>query len=270
MTAPVYVIGDIHGQMERLAGLLYASGIVSNKGAWLGGGATLIFVGDFFDRGPYAIEALDFVMALQAEAATAGGFVEALLGNHDLLALCSLTFRGRYIGIQQANGGSTQTLNRVMPEHVRWLTERPALVRAGDRLIVHADTTRYLRYGRTVAQINHRVRSMLAVPDEAAWDEFLSDISDRHGFDPTTEHGTARLSSFLAVFGARGLVHGHTPIPYVTGQSPDEISGPYVYADGRAVNVDGGMYMGGRGFIYRVEPSPDSEPAASRPGFTAG
>ena len=46
----VYVVGDIHGQMERLAALLYSAGLVTQKGDWLGGSARLLFLGDFFDR----------------------------------------------------------------------------------------------------------------------------------------------------------------------------------------------------------------------------
>jgi hypothetical protein len=38
----------------------------------------------------------------------------------------------------------------------------------------------------------------------------------------------------------------------VTGRPPEEITGSLIYAGGLAVNVDGGMCLGGPGFIHRL------------------
>jgi len=46
------------------------------------------------------------------------------------------------------------------------------------------------------------------------------------------------------------VVHGHSPIARLTGQDPTTVTEPLVYADGQAINVDHGLYLGGRGFVF--------------------
>ena len=65
---PVYIIGDIHGQYQQLLGLLRGAGLVDERLDWAGGAALLWFIGDFFDRGPCGVAAVDLVMRLQAQA----------------------------------------------------------------------------------------------------------------------------------------------------------------------------------------------------------
>jgi hypothetical protein len=45
------------------------------------------------------------------------------------------------------------------------------------------------------------------------------------------------------------LIHGHTPINKITGEPATEA---LVYAGGLCVNVDGGLYRGGEGFVYQL------------------
>ncbi len=56
----------------------------------------------------------------------------------------------------------------------------------------------------------------------------------------------------LATYGGGQIIHGHTPIMYMTKQPPDEIDAALVYNAGLCVNVDGGLYAGGPGFVYRA------------------
>jgi hypothetical protein len=77
-----------------------------------------------------------------------------------------------------------------------------------------------------------------------------------HLLDVFSEHNafidrTDLAQSFLHTFGGERIVHGHTPITKVTGQPPEEVTDPYVYADGLCVNVDQCLYRGGPGFVYR-------------------
>ena len=71
-----YVIGDIHGQFASFCRLLQGAGLVDGTLAWAGGDAALLLMGDFFDRGPHGLAAVDLTMRLQAEAAEAGGKVD--------------------------------------------------------------------------------------------------------------------------------------------------------------------------------------------------
>ena len=93
MTTPTFIIGDIHGHCDKLAGLLRDAGLVDADLAWSGGDARLFLLGDYVDRGPDGIGVIDLLMGLGVEAAAAGGQVEALLGNHDVMLLAAHRFR---------------------------------------------------------------------------------------------------------------------------------------------------------------------------------
>ncbi len=257
---PVYVVGDVHGHLDRLVAGLGDAGLLTPEAAWAGGDSTLWFIGDLFDRGPDGILALDLVMRLEREAADSGGAVRMLLGNHEVLILSVHRFYKpptEDVGIAfvldwMLNGGRPSDLAGLGPEHVEWLCERPCLALEGDALLVHADSTFYTRYGRSVEEVNERVRSILRSDDARAWGQLLSDFTERHAFDDGSPSGRMRAESFLRTFGGRRLVHGHTPIPGVTGAPPETVRRPHVYANGLCVNVDGGMYLGGPGFVYRL------------------
>ncbi len=69
------------------------------------------------------------------------------------------------------------------------------------------------------------------------------------------DEGASAARELLGVYGGRRVVHGHSPIPYLLGESgsedgsPDsgpQIDGPHVYADGLAVALDGGVTMAGK------------------------
>jgi len=250
LNGQIYVLGDIHGQLPKVARLLQGAGLIDKQGHWSGGTAQLWFTGDFFDRGPYGLDAVTFVIGLQREAGDAGGQVDAVLGNHDLLVLGASRFGGGFLKNHQRNGGRKEDLAGLTDVQRAWLVKRPAMVSEGQLLIVHSDTEKYLKYGRTVSQVNRRIEQILEAADAATWDDLLHDLSERHAFDATTDRGASRLTTFLATYGARRLIHGHTPIPYVGDVPPEDVTEPFRYADGRAVNVDAGLYLGSPGFVY--------------------
>ena len=80
-----FAIGDIHGCLDQLLALLHSSELTDRSGHWVARDAHLWFLGDFTDRGPDGMGVIDLVMRLQKEAVFEGGFVGALLGNHDLV-----------------------------------------------------------------------------------------------------------------------------------------------------------------------------------------
>ena len=255
---PVYIIGDIHGQYERLIELLRAAALVDERLAWSGGAAQLWFIGDFFDRGPCGVESVDLAMRLQGEAAAAGGSVQALLGNHEPLILSAQRFGeqrtawgGTFLWDWRRNGGNDEELERLTPDHIAWLTDLPAMALVGDYLLVHADSTMYSSYGGSIAEVNQALTELLQGDDAAAWDRLLEQFTERKAFIDDAE-GTARAAQFLRDFGGRQIIHGHTPINFVRRCLPEDVVEPLVYADGLCVNVDGGMYMGGPGFVYEL------------------
>ena len=66
---------------------LQSAAIIDDSLSWLGGSAHLVIVGDIMDRGPDSREALELLIRLEIEAASAGGKVHALIGNHEAMNL---------------------------------------------------------------------------------------------------------------------------------------------------------------------------------------
>lgn len=83
----VVVVGDVHGAYGELKLILHEAELTDETGHWAGGDATLVFTGDFLDRGVAVRSVLDLVMGLEAEAPAQGGAVVALLGNHEIMNL---------------------------------------------------------------------------------------------------------------------------------------------------------------------------------------
>ncbi len=262
MTTPnsnrLYLLGDIHGYLPQAQLLLQQAGIVGESLHWRGGDATLWFTGDLCDRGPDGVGAYDMVMRLQEEAAAAGGSVGCLLGNHDLALLAAYLMGdqpntlkgGTYLRYWLRYGGIPSDLERLTSRHVDWLLGLPIMAREGDWLLIHADGEFYRRYGPALDEVNAQAGALMRQNDGGAWDFYLDDFTERHAFD--RDHGEA-LDAFLASYGGSRLVHGHTPIPDLTGQPPATVTGPWRYAQGRAMNIDGGIYLGGPGFVVEVD-----------------
>lgn len=252
----MYVMGDIHGQIDKMRSNLRSAGLISAEDRWTGGEATLWFMGDYFDRGPDGIAAIDLIRALQEQAAAAGGRVGALLGNHDVLILAAQRFGerpsggpgGTFLSSWLNNGGVESDMARLTAGRAAWLRSLPAMALDGGRLLAHADATFYQVYGRSVTGVNLHIGAILHSGDATAWDQLLDYFSQRRAFQDR-DLGPARVGRFLGLYGGRQLVHGHTPIAKLAGCRPEEVTCPLTYAGGLAIDVDAGMYLGGCGFV---------------------
>lgn len=83
----VVAVSDIHGAYDQLVETLQGSGVIDTDLAWSGGATHLVVVGDILDRGPRSRAAMDLLMRLETEAASAGGNVHVLIGNHESMNL---------------------------------------------------------------------------------------------------------------------------------------------------------------------------------------
>lgn len=116
----------------------------------------------------------------------------------------------------------------------------------------------YQGYGDNVRVVTKRVQETLRSDSRSSWWDLIDALSDRRRF---TDSGRTR--SFLARFGASRVFHGHTPIMTVTGQSPKEVTAPYAYAEGQAINLDEGMVYGGPGFVHNLGDEIPAPPPAT-------
>lgn len=81
----IVAIGDVHGDLAATKRALSIAGLIDAQGNWSGGTTTLVQTGDILDRGDDEPEILALFWRLQAQAPQAGGKVELLLGNHEVM-----------------------------------------------------------------------------------------------------------------------------------------------------------------------------------------
>ncbi len=257
---PLFVFGDVHGHLDNLIRHMRYAGLGTSNAQWKGGDAQLWFMGDFTDRGPDGVGVIDYVMRLQKDAAAKGGRVGALFGNHDVGILTARLFptartggpEGTFYSDWFAYGGVSSDLEKLQSHHIEWLQNLPALALVNNRLLMHADAMFYLNYGDTLDQVNATMRELLHSRETKHWDVLLAQAGERLRFDERKAGGVMRASQVLAYFGGRQIIHGHTPIHKLNGEPLQRITRAYTYCEGRAVDVDGGIYEGGAGFVYEA------------------
>ena len=150
----LYAIGDIHGRLDLLEGLL---GQIVRDDAERGGPAgELIFLGDLIDRGPDSAQVIDRLMALQSERPN----VRFLLGNHEEVFLHALSGDAKALRLFNRIGGAEtilsygvspqayadadyEQLHRLLVEavpaaHREFLESFEDMIVAGDYVFVHA------------------------------------------------------------------------------------------------------------------------------------
>jgi hypothetical protein len=264
-STPTYVVGDVHGHRAELVAALASAGLVDPDGTWTGGGAHLWFLGDFVDRGPDGIGAIDLVMRLASDASEAGGQVGTLLGNHEILLLGMHRFGDTEVPSDfgprsfarswELNGGQASDQEALTEAHISWLTERPVLAIAEDHLLMHSDTLEYLNWGSSIDEINSSVCAVLEADDLVEWWEVWRRMTTRHAF--RGPHGEEVVDKLLSVLGGTQVVHGHSVIADQLGILPVQVERPYSYAGGKALGVDGGVFVGGPCLVVRLPWSPE-------------
>jgi serine/threonine protein phosphatase 1 len=185
----LYAIGDIHGRLDKLDGLLAELPLREDD--------RLVFLGDYVDRGPDARGVVDRLLRLRDERSCT-----FLMGNHESMFLDFLGWKGAaYFGsdVFIANGGAETLLSYAYfdteaprPEHFRLPPEHEVFFRElrlhhleGDYLFVHAGLGRALLRGGDLAFALRRVR-----PEELLWDRSTMDVPHELGVT---------------------IVYGHTP-----------------------------------------------------------
>jgi hypothetical protein len=274
----LWVVGDVHGALDKLRALLRGAGLINHVDGWTGATAHLAFLGDYLDRGPDGVGVVRLIRRLEEQARAAGGRVTALLGNHEVMFLAAIRFARRdlqdrhgFRDYWQTNGGQPQDAARLDPADHAWLCARPALARAEGWLLLHADTPMYLRLGRDLEAVNAHVARLLKGSDPHAWGTFVNAFADRLAFAGPDGEGAAL--GLLRAFGGERLVHGHTPVPLLldiwdsAGDPPPGPGAPIQYAGGRCLALDSGMaYWPGAGFLARLDERGVAEVVAYSPG----
>jgi calcineurin-like phosphoesterase family protein len=214
---PVLVVGDVHGDLERLFQALRPY----PPEEW-----HTIFLGDLVDGGDFGVGALRY--ARDRPNST------VILGNHEVLMLWVLWER-RLMSLWASIGGQQHDLQELAKDEPLqdWLRGRPLLVMLPDgTLVQHSDTDFYGRLGADVDAVNVEAARLLR---DHQYDVLWDVLSPGRVF----RTGRSRLDRWLQQMGARRIVHGHVP----HGQNR-----PDAYHEGLAIAYDGGLsrYYGSR------------------------
>jgi len=103
-TKRVGVVGDVHGELDALKGILRALGFIDSSDHWFARDGTLVFTGDI-GHGRHLLEVFDFIHGLAAQAHRLGGRIVWTLGNHDL-----------YVDREGGQGGEESLGYRLWPK----------------------------------------------------------------------------------------------------------------------------------------------------------
>jgi hypothetical protein len=139
------IIGDVHGQHDRLVDLLKTLGYHETMRAWRHPDRTAIFVGDLIDRGPKQVETLKLVRGMVDT-----GAAMAIMGNREFNAIAwatqDLGHRGKHLRRHDRPGSRDQHkafLDAVagQPIHeeiIGWFKTLPLWLDLGEIRAVHA------------------------------------------------------------------------------------------------------------------------------------
>tara|TARA_R110001583_G_scaffold10417_7_gene47891 strand:+ start:6742 stop:8130 length:1389 start_codon:yes stop_codon:yes gene_type:complete len=220
---PVFVVGDIHGQFDRLINNLQTHGVIDNQLRWNWNKGHLVFVGDIFDRGNKVTETLWFIYRLEQEAEKAGGQVHITFGNHELMVLNK---DNRYIASDYKNLCNNLGLdydalfhpNSVLGE---WLRSKNSMTKINDVLFVHGGISKkQVDSGISLEQVNSLMRQYLLAGSNAENEEEYTQIlksfgpfwyrgyfMDRSKYKKITE---VELDGILEKLNVSKIVVGHT------------------------------------------------------------
>ena len=238
----VVAIGDLHADLPTTLSVLQLAGLVDEQGRWIGGETVFVQTGDQTDRGPDSKEVLELLMALQGQAAAAGGQVIVLLGNHEVMNLGGDL---RYVSPEDVQDfGSPMAREQAFSAEGAlgaWLRERPMVAQVRDTVFVHGGITpRFAAMG--VQGMNALAKGVVSgqLPKSQLGDD--SPIWYRGYLQ--SPGACQELESALKSLGARRMVVGHTT------QRSGRVA---VGCDGRVLGIDTGISSHYGGHAAAVE-----------------
>lgn len=233
----LYVMGDVHGELDTLVAVLRNAGLVDEQERWSGGRRHLALVGDLMDRGQDVSGVLWLLHRLEREADQAGGGVHVLLGNHEIMPLLNDL---RYVApkelvVAERHGVPYHRLYDIRHAVLgTWLASRPAMMRIGSVLLAHGGVAPD-QLGVTLQTYDDSLAAFMAEDVFYRWSDttFVADLDSAavarrvdffqgpnsvfwyRGY-AQTDSLSEELSAVLDHFDAAVHVFGHTPAETIT------------------------------------------------------
>ncbi len=245
----LWVLGDVHGDVDRLAALLAAAGVAqipadATQAKWQAGPATLVALGDLIDKGTQGLAVLAAVQALQAQAPAQGGAVRVLMGNHEaeFLAHPDETKVSEFATELTQAGLDPVAVAAGKTPLGQWLRNLPMGLRLGTWFFCHAGDTQGLTLAQLETTIEQGVEAQgFAAPvliDPASLLEARLDPPwwEASGADPQKT-----LADRAAALGVQHLVQGHQPGKVAFADGTTRKAGHLFQKYGSIFLVDAGM-----------------------------
>lgn len=249
----IAVISDVHGQYSQMVKMLQANGIIDHSFNWKFGIGHLVVLGDIMDRGDFVQECLWLLFKLEQQAASEGGKVNILLGNHEVMVL-----QGDHRYVHKKYQQISEELHTPYDELFGkdsvlgdWLRTKPAVIGINNILFVHAGISpELIKAGFSIEEINHEFRKLLDFANEQNKD-LAPRLKKLHGpegpmwhrglvYDP--DFTVNDFNEIVAHFDKQLMVVGHTTMP--------KIEPKY---DGKLYMVDTGVKYGYGGELLLFE-----------------
>ncbi len=249
----VIAVSDVHGQFGILQKLLRANEVIDEKNNWKYGNGHLVIVGDNLDRGDQVLDILWFLFFLQKEAEMAGGKVQVLLGNHEIMVLqgdiryinkkyyyTSASFKNQYYHFFRKGS--------VLGD---WIASHKVLTSINKNLFVHAGVSdAILDLDLSLEDINNTFTTKLlrAKEEDILKDSLLTLLYSTEGpvwyrgyFD-TENFKKKNIKSILKRLDQDRIIVGHTSLDKITAMF-----------DGRVIAIDCSIKKGLDGQILNIE-----------------
>jgi serine/threonine protein phosphatase 1 len=131
----MFAVGDIHGCLDKLVSLMDIIDVDLKK-------ETLVFMGDYIDRGPHAKEVVDYLI----DVARGGNRVVFLKGNHELMLQnylsgedkLSFLYNGGEATLRSyMKAGGLNEANLIPPEHLEFFDNLRLYYETENYIFVH-------------------------------------------------------------------------------------------------------------------------------------
>lgn len=254
----VVVIGDLHSDIQSTRQAFQLAGGTDENDVWIGGGLTIVQLGDMIGRSDDERQVLDFLFAIRQQAQAAGGQVHLLVGNHEVMGARvdnqavglnpfpgyedltdldvgnpRLQFLGEY---EKKRGAALMTGG----PYAKRFAELPTVLQLGGTVYVHGGVVpRWAEYGldKINAEVSHWLFGNCDEPDSSLGVDNGDRVMWTRQFSSMVDAtDCALLDQSLSILGAKRMIVAHTVQTTITG-----------YCDNKVWAVDVGMsrYYGG-------------------------
>lgn len=230
LSMPLCAVGDLHGDLNHALQALALCGAVDAAGSWIGGNLTVVQTGDILDRGSESLLLLQKMWSLQQDAATAGGELLLLMGNHELLNMQGKT---HYVDPEEmaAFGGAAAWREAMDPqtgEVGHRIAGQPGVAVRGHgacrTLFLHAGLrlTTGAAHGHNLSALNAELTSQVRANSGALLDARTGPLWFRgyarpHSAGLEDDEACAEVRAAIATSGdgAQRMTVGHNIVPFV-------------------------------------------------------